>query len=293
MENLSVELILWLQKTSGTVIEWFFQFISLLGEEYLFIVVLGTVYWAVNKRTAEYIGTALGISFSLNNVIKSLTQMPRPFERYPEVQNLRPGTSTGSSFPSGHTQGFGSFVFAIAYTLGKRKWWVIAGVLTVLMMISRMYLGVHYLSDVFVGAALGIMVALAHGVLFNRMYHDKVKLRRYYGVLIIVFFPFLFFVSNNDFFQGYGIMAGLIVAASLEKKYVGFSMQKPLRIKVLRVIIGIVLLVVTLTALKTLFGLFGFVEGTWSYNMLDFLRYFLLANVGFFLYPMVFKHLGY
>ncbi|MFW6298790.1 MAG: phosphatase PAP2 family protein [Bacillota bacterium] len=293
MEDLSFELILWLQQSKGTVVELFFQFISFLGEAYLYIAILGVVYWTLNKKFGEYLATTLGISLTLNNTIKGLTRLPRPFESHPDIENLRPETSSGSSFPSGHTQGFSAFIFAVAYHLKKRKWWVIAAVLTLFMMFSRMYLGVHYLRDVLVGAGLGILTAIVHGTLFNRFYNDRKALHRYYLVLVLIFFPFLFILSNNNFFQGYGIMSGLIVAASLEHSYVGFTLDRPLKVLILRVVIGFILLVVVLGLLGALFALFGFEEGTFGYNILDALRYFILAIVGFFLYPMAFKRLGY
>ncbi|MFW6298415.1 MAG: phosphatase PAP2 family protein [Bacillota bacterium] len=293
MQDLSFELILWLQQSTGTFVELFFQFISFLGEAYLYIAVLGVVYWTLNKKFGEYLATTLGISLTMNNIIKGLTRFQRPYESHSGIENLRPETSSGSSFPSGHTQGFSAFIFAVAYHMKKRKWWVIAAVLTLLMMFSRMYLGVHYLKDVLVGATLGILTALVHGKLFNRFYNNRAVLHRYYLVLVLLFFPFLFILSNNNFFQGYGIMAGLIVAASLEHSYVGFSLERPLKVLILRVVVGFVLLVVVLGLLAGLFSLFGFDEGSFGYNILDALRYFILAIVGFFLYPMAFKRLGY
>ena len=164
MEQISVDLIIWLQNTGGTLGKMFFNFISFLGEAYIYILILAIVYWAYDKKFGEYLGTTLGISLSTNNFIKGVTQLPRPFESYGEIENLRPETSYGSSFPSGHTQGFSAFLFAIAYRL-KKYWWLIAIVLTFLMMMSRMYLGVHYLRDVIVGASLGLVIALGHGFL--------------------------------------------------------------------------------------------------------------------------------
>ncbi|MFP4078282.1 MAG: phosphatase PAP2 family protein [Candidatus Izemoplasmataceae bacterium] len=293
MESLTIELILWLQQSRGTVIELFFHFISFLGEAYVYIAILGVVYWTINKKFGEYLATTLGLSLTINNLIKGLTRLPRPYESHPEIENLRPETSSGSSFPSGHTQGFSSFLFAIANDLKQRKWWVVAIVLTGFMMLSRMYLGVHYLRDVLVGGVLGLAIAIGHGLLFNRFYDDRKALHRYYLVLLVLFLPFLFILSNNNFFQGYGIMAGLIVAASLEHAYVGFSLDRPLKVLIVRVVVGFVLLLVTLLALETLFELVGFDKGTWGYNMLDFILYFLLSLVGFYLYPLVFKRLGY
>lgn len=292
MEQMSVDLIIWLQNTGGTLGEMFFNFISFLGEQYVYILVLAIVYWAYDKKFGEYLATTLGISLSTNNFIKGVTELPRPYETYSEIENLRPETSYGSAFPSGHTQAFSAFLFAIAYKM-KRYWWLIAIILTLLMMMSRMYLGVHYLRDVLVGAALGITIALAHGYLFNRFYSDNQKLIQYYSIIALVLLPGLFFLESNSFFQGYGIMTGLMVATSLEKKYVGFSVDKPLKILLIRIAAGFVLLLATLMFLKLVFGFIGTEEGSWTFNMLDFIRYFIVSLMGFLVYPAVFKQLGY
>lgn len=292
MEQISVDLIIWLQNTGGMFGEMFFNFISFLGEQYVYILVLAIVYWTYDKKFGEYLATTLGISLSTNNFIKGVTELPRPYETYSEIENLRPETSYGSAFPSGHTQAFSSFLFAIAYKI-RRYWWLIAIVLTLLMMMSRMYLGVHYLRDVLVGAALGITIAIGHGYLFNRFYADNEKLIQYYSIIALVLLPGLFFLESNSFFQGYGIMTGLMLATSLEKKYVGFSVDKPLKTLVLRVLVGFALLLATLMILKLVFGFIGTEEGSWAYNMLDFIRYFIVSLVGFLVYPALFKQLDY
>lgn len=292
MEQISVDLIIWLQNTGGVLGKLFFNFISFLGEQYVYILILAIVYWTYDKKFGEYLATTLGISLSTNNFIKGVTELPRPYETHSQIENLRPGTSYGSSFPSGHTQAFSSFLFAFAYKM-KRYWWLIAIVLTLLMMMSRMYLGVHYLRDVLVGAALGITIAFGHGYLFNKFYSDNQKLIQYYSVIAIVLLPGLFFLDNNSFFQGYGIMTGLMLATSLEKKYVGFSTDKPLKILVIRLAVGFVTLLASLLILKLLFGFIGTTEGSWTYNMLDFIRYFIVSLMGFLVYPALFKQLGY
>ena len=102
-------------------------------------------------------GIQTGIAFALTlgetYALKYLINRPRPYLTHPDLKNV---TTEGSpSFPSGHT----SSVFSIATSLSVNypKWYVIVPAYTwaAATGYSRMYLNVHYPSDVLVGALLG------------------------------------------------------------------------------------------------------------------------------------------
>ena len=86
-------------------------------------------------------------------LLKEIVKRPRPFLTYPDLKNV---TTEGSwSFPSGHTSS--AFAFATSMSLSYPKWYVIVPTYTFASAVgfSRMYLNVHYPSDVLVGAILG------------------------------------------------------------------------------------------------------------------------------------------
>lgn len=89
-----------------------------------------------------------------NRLLKPLVARPRPFSADPSVALLisRPG---GCSFPSGHTGA--SFAAAAALYFEENRLWRPTAVLAGLIGFSRMYLFVHYPSDVLAGALLGIL----------------------------------------------------------------------------------------------------------------------------------------
>lgn len=284
---MSIEIIRFLQDQSSFVLDLFFDAISFLGEEYFYIAVLGFIYWIVNKRFGEFLAITLGFSLTLNNVIKDFTEANRPFEDYDDIENKRPETATGHSMPSGHVQGSSSFFTAIALYLKRHVYLIIAVVLTILMMLSRMYLGVHYLKDVIVGAVIGIAIATIAHVFFQK-YKDKPKqLHTVYIVLVLVFVPGLFIISSNDFFKGYGILAGVVCAIIYEKRYVQFTYDISLGRKIIRYGVGLILMGSILVSVKALFGLIP--SNVFFANILDFIRYFLVAFIGFGAYPYLFK----
>lgn len=107
-------------------------------------------------------GVAVGLSLILttilgNEIIKNIVRRPRPFTVDTSVTLLipRPGQY---SFPSGHTSN--SIAAAFSIFLFYRKPGIGALVLAGLIAFSRMYLFVHYPTDILAGIALGIIDAL-------------------------------------------------------------------------------------------------------------------------------------
>ena len=105
------------------------------------------------KNKGYYIGATLLSSAVITTTLKFTIDRERPFVTYPEIQKL---TGAGSaSFPSGHTSE--AFATATSLSLAFPKWYVIAPayVWAGAAGYSRMHLGVHYPSDVLVGALVG------------------------------------------------------------------------------------------------------------------------------------------
>jgi membrane-associated phospholipid phosphatase len=116
------------------------------------------------RENAGYIASSTAISFGVTSLLKLIVKRPRPF-----IQNLKivPVYRAGStSFPSGHTST--TFATASALSMAYPKWYVIAPAFLWAGSVgySRMYLGVHYPTDVGAGALLGTGTAL--GVSFMR-----------------------------------------------------------------------------------------------------------------------------
>jgi membrane-associated phospholipid phosphatase len=96
---------------------------------------------------------AVGMTVAETYIIKKIAKRPRPFITYPDLKNL--DTEGSYSFPSGHTSA--AFSLATSLSLNYPKWYVIAPayIWAGATGYSRMYLNVHYPSDVLMGAALG------------------------------------------------------------------------------------------------------------------------------------------
>jgi len=106
------------------------------------------------QQDALYIAGSYITSIAITYSIKKMVNRQRPFEKYAFIVK-RDDEGGGFSFPSGHT----SAAFCIATSLSIRypKWYVIAPsfIFSSSVAWARMYQGVHYPSDIFVGAIIG------------------------------------------------------------------------------------------------------------------------------------------
>ena len=127
------------------------------GAVFIMTVAIILVQVIKNKKTGLYILANLGIATILNQILKNIFQRPRPTE-------FRIINETGYSFPSGHSMvsmAFYGFLIYLIYKNVKNKYlkWIsitILSLLITLIGISRIYLGVHYTSDVLGGFLISI-----------------------------------------------------------------------------------------------------------------------------------------
>lgn len=126
---------------------------SFLGTESFFLLLMPALYWCVEAGIGLRVGVILLLNAGVNDALKLTFHGPRPYWYGPEVMAYAHETSFG--LPSGHAQmAFG--VWGMLAAIVNRGWgWVIALLVILLIGISRLYLGVHFLHDVMVGWLIG------------------------------------------------------------------------------------------------------------------------------------------
>lgn len=102
-------------------------------------------------------GGATMVALALNQIIGPLVDRPRPVVAMPHVLLLLPH-GADPSFPSDHAMVAGAFVGGLAVV--HRRWATLAGVLAVFLAFARVYVGVHYPTDVAGGLLIGAAVAV-------------------------------------------------------------------------------------------------------------------------------------
>ena len=111
------------------------------------------------RRKSYEVGASFLLSSAVTTALKISIRRPRPFVTYPDIITKK-GKGGSLSFPSGHTTA--AFATATSLSLAYPKWYVIAPSFAYagLVAYSRMYLGMHYPSDVFGGIVVGVGMSL-------------------------------------------------------------------------------------------------------------------------------------
>jgi len=132
------------------------RFLTFLGMENFFFLVLPVIYWSIDAGLGLRMALILAASNNLKPILKVLFAGPRPYWVSSEVQPFSAESSFGA--PSGHAQDAASLWGAMAVGVNKRWAWTAAVILTLLIGFSRLYLGVHFLHDVLIGWLVGYAI---------------------------------------------------------------------------------------------------------------------------------------
>lgn len=147
--------------------------ITTLGNEgILYYIIL--ILLLVNKKTRK-LGVILGISMLLNHILSNMTLKPfiartRPFDVNTAVEIIIKKPSS-YSFPSGHTAQ--AFTTAFAFLFAKSRFTKPMFIFACIMAFTRLYLYVHYPTDILGGILCGFISGYLGYVLVNKIYTIK------------------------------------------------------------------------------------------------------------------------
>lgn len=136
----------------------FFAFISKMGDGPLWYAIMLLLPFTVNNGLNISLQMLLfGIlGVSTYKLIKAKTSRPRPFVQYPEITLGCPPLDKWS-FPSGHTLHAVGFSLIICAHIPSLLW--VMPIFALLVAASRVILGLHFVSDVLMGASIGVLIA--------------------------------------------------------------------------------------------------------------------------------------
>lgn len=238
-----VDVILWCQQFSP-VLDAFFQFFTALGDEILFLLLVPMLYWCLDRRAGAHLLLLFFLSLCVNVLVKELADQPRPFQYDAQVRQLYP--ANGAGFPSGHTQNTVVVWGYLAWHF-RRVWlWALAGLLLALVPLSRVYLGVHFPTDLVGGYVLGALLLwlytwqgprIAAWLLRKNLAGQVTVVLGATGFLLLLF-P-----------TGGAKLMGLSLGLLLERRWLGFEPGGVWRRRLLQFLLGAVVLVCTQAAL--------------------------------------------
>lgn len=154
------EIIKFIVLMQNNVLNSFFGFIELIGSELVIFIFITLLFLlTTSKRKFVFpLWLTMFLSAGISFLIKISIQRPRPFQQGLVLAGLEKASHSlwNFSFPSFHAM----FVFCILPLITKhfpklKRMWI---VLAVLVSFSRIYLGLHFLSDVLAGAMIGYLI---------------------------------------------------------------------------------------------------------------------------------------
>jgi membrane-associated phospholipid phosphatase len=267
-----LEIIRAIQQIHGPALDAFFRAVTFMGEEEFFLILLPLVFWCVDWIVGARLTILFLLSGYANSVLKELFAQPRPPDLDPSV---RLSNATGYGLPSGHSQS-AVIVWGYLAAILRKTWaWVAAIVLMVLIGFSRVYLGVHFPTDVLGGWALGAVLLAAYLALEPRVevWLKKARLGVQLVLVVIVSLALLLVYPVKDATSAMAVLLGAGMGLALARRVARFSAAGPLWQRAVRFLVGLIGLLAIYFGLRVIFP--G--EGEPLYLVLRVVRYALLG----------------
>ncbi len=256
------DIVVWFQSWGTPVLGYILYPFHYIGGEYGYLVLLPIVYWGISKHHGKRLMIlALGAAL-VGQYLKFTFRRPRPFTVSPE--RITPMLEqTGYGIPSGHTL-FGTVVAGYAWYRFPRVWVRIAAVVFVLLMgISRMIHGLHFPQDVVAGLLIGVGIVTLFWWLDTR-FSDSLNnwsLSRslvLIGIIAVAAFALALLVEHEyeerkAMLSVVGALVGGLSGFVLENRFVRFSSDGAIWIRVLRIVVGLIVTVVLFVGLDYLY----------------------------------------
>lgn len=295
-----MEFLKFLQGLRNPVLDSFFSLITYFGDGMLFIVIGLLFYWCISKKKGYYILSVGLLGTVINQFLKLVFRIPRPWVLDPEFQIVESAREAagGYSFPSGHTQS--SVGMFASIFLGTKKIWlkIVCVTLCILVPFSRLWLGVHTPLDVGVSFIIALVLVFGLYPIFEK--GNKTNIRILYTCMIALTVAFMIYVHAYTFpedidqtnlaggiknaYKMLGCVAGMWCAYEVDTNYTKFETKAPVYIQVLKIVLGLIPVILIKSLIKKPLNALIGVD-----YIADGVMYFLICIFAGTLWPMTFK----
>lgn len=252
----------------------FFSVVTYLGWETIFLVVALVLIWCINKKYGFFILYCGLIGQASSQWLKLIFKVERPWVAFPDFKPIQSAIEEagGYSFPSGHTQIATTTYGGLALLYRKKKWLSALLIIAVLLVgFSRMYLGVHYPTDVIFSLVFNTVLIIFFYMIGKRYAGNSTSsILRLIGLLamgsLLVYSVVMFnrfgavevYVDTLSFSSKmFGATLAFVISWYIDDKYINFKTEASLPMQIFKVVVGTVILLAIKEGLKPLFSAIG------------------------------------
>ena len=277
-----------LEKIRCPFLDVFFSVFTALGEEFVIAAIIAVIYICFSKRIGEQALVTVMTASCVTTGIKSAVRRLRPFVSGTvdkvNVDNIVVSTADldpDMSFPSGHATATSSCFTTLAIRIRKPLAIALSALFVLLVMLSRLYLGVHYPSDVLTGLAIGVACAFLWNLVYAKWYNARLYV---YLVIALLTVPLLFIgrTATHSMFQISAITLATAAGLLIEDKFIRFEDTKNWLHRLFRLIVIGVVALIPFVPMQFLLP---------DNNWFDFLKYFVTLFLAMTAAPYLFVKL--
>jgi membrane-associated phospholipid phosphatase len=224
------------QSQANPLLTFFMKAITHFGSAAVYLLLLSFIYWCIDEKKALRLSAALLFSVWINLALKFLLDQPRPFfAGYDPSLGMIPESLGG--LPSGHAQNALVLWMIIASWFKKKSLYAAAAILCLLTGFSRIYLGVHFPTDIAGGWILGGMILGVYFCVmrfFDRQTTDgkSSQLEKFFGMgdgragifcAAAAAFVMILYRPAGEILAPAAMLLGMAFGFNLNRRLVGFK----------------------------------------------------------------------
>jgi len=272
-ENINI----FLQSFGTPIVDEFFIAITNSGSHPVYFILASIIFWCFSKKTGIRAMYVFLFSAFIAIFVKNILVMPRPPE------NLHKIEVDGFGFPSAHAQVSAGFWGYLGGITRDQKMILIGTTAVILVSLSRVYLGVHYIGDVMAGILFGILIAVISLKAESWSFIRNMTPAKKYRIAVMLPAILMIFAAVSEINLEQLLELGAIMVSSglgylLEEERIGLEDVKNNRQRLKRAISGLLLVAFVYIIFYPISG-FVFLDG---------IKYAALGFTATFVAPWIF-----
>ena len=307
---------------SPSWLQYIMEIFTFMGYPQAYMLVIAVIYWAFDRKLGMRMAVFLPFCAVTNSLLKQAFHAPRPY--WTDIRITGMHADSGFGMPSGHAQSSTVWILGAVY-LRKVWFWIIAIIVTLMVGVSRSYLGVHFPSQILAGWITGLLILMVFIRLEGRVlsWIGRTSLSQQIwvlllssagmillGLLLVMLLkiwemPEAWILNTQKYLslskaglQSYGMASvsgntgsflGVALGAVLMNVRGNFNIGGTWTRKLLRVVIGIIILGSLFT------GIQFFEPGNdrmLQYSVWRFAGFFIISFSAVFILPLLFRRIG-